>query len=168
MDTFERIRELLAEQLKARIAQISREKSERDAIFSSLSEGVVMLDMEGEIIDINAAACRIFELASPHPQGTLAGLVRHRAFEDFIRSVRNDLFHPDETELTLSLPSGERQLKDLFSVIFQGNHFPLLLILIGAVFTAIIQSGEASEEVVAACNKHEIAMLCTDMRHFKN
>ena len=101
----------MAEQLKARIAQISREKSERDAIFSSLSEGVVMLDMEGEIIDINAAACRIFELASPHPQGTLAGLVRHRAFEDFIRSVRNDLFHPDETELTLSLPSGERHLR---------------------------------------------------------
>ncbi len=101
----------MAEQLKARIAQISREKSERDAIFASLSEGVVMLDMEGEIIDINAAACRIFELASPHPQGTLAGLVRHRAFEEFIRSVRNDLFHPDETELTLSLPSGERHLR---------------------------------------------------------
>ncbi len=101
----------MAEQLKSRIAQISREKSERDAIFSSLSEGVVMLDMAGEIIDINAAACRIFELASPHPQGTLAGLVRHRAFEEFIRSVRNDLFHPDETELTLSLPSGERHLR---------------------------------------------------------
>ena len=37
-----------------------------------------------------------------------------------------------------------------------------------AGITAIIQSGEASEEIVAACNKHEIAMLCTDMRHFKN
>lgn len=49
-----------------------------------------------------------------------------------------------------TLPSGERQLKDLFSVIFQGNHFPLLLILIGAVFTALIQSSSAMTGILIA------------------
>ena len=46
--------------------------------------------------------------------------------------------------------SGERELKGLFAVIFQGNHFPLLLILIGAVFTALIQSSSAMTGILIA------------------
>lgn len=46
--------------------------------------------------------------------------------------------------------SGERELKGLFAVIFQGNHFPLLLILIGAIFTALIQSSSAMTGILIA------------------
>lgn len=42
----------MAEELKNRINDISREKSERDAIFSALAEGVIVLDLEENIIDI--------------------------------------------------------------------------------------------------------------------
>ena len=37
-----------------------------------------------------------------------------------------------------------------------------------AGITAIIQSGEPSEEVVSACNERGLALVVTDMRHFKN
>ncbi len=37
-----------------------------------------------------------------------------------------------------------------------------------AGITAIIQSGKPSDEVVAACNERGIALVVTDMRHFKN
>lgn len=46
--------------------------------------------------------------------------------------------------------SGERELEELFSVIFQGDHFPLLLILIGALFTALIQSSSAMTGILIA------------------
>ena len=34
--------------------------------------------------------------------------------------------------------------------------------------TAIIQSGKASDEIISVCNERGIALLCTDVRHFKN
>lgn len=37
-----------------------------------------------------------------------------------------------------------------------------------AGITAIIQSGKAPSEIVDACNERGMALLCTDMRHFKN
>lgn len=52
----------MAEELKARIGEITREKGERDAIFAALSEGVVVLDVDENIIDTNRAARRIFQI----------------------------------------------------------------------------------------------------------
>ena len=46
--------------------------------------------------------------------------------------------------------TGEKELKELFAIIFQGDHFPLLLILIGAVFTALIQSSSAMTGILIA------------------
>ncbi len=57
-------------------------------------------------------------------------------------SVNGIIYETSET--------GERVLKPLFEKIFQGNHFPLLLILIGAVFTALIQSSTAVTGILIA------------------
>lgn len=46
--------------------------------------------------------------------------------------------------------TGERVLKPIFDKIFRGNHFPLLLILIGAAFTALIQSSSALTGILIA------------------
>ncbi len=58
------------------------------------------------------------------------------------KSVNGIIYETSET--------GERVLKPLFEKIFQGNHFPLLLILIGAVFTALIQSSTAVTGILIA------------------
>lgn len=46
--------------------------------------------------------------------------------------------------------AGERVLKPIFDKIFRGNHFPLLLIFIGAAFTALIQSSTAVTGILIA------------------
>lgn len=58
------------------------------------------------------------------------------------KSVNGIIYETSET--------GERVLKPLFEKIFQGNHFPLLLILIGAAFTALIQSSTAVTGILIA------------------
>ncbi len=100
----------MAEELKARIGQISREKSERDAIFSALAEGVVVLDLDENIIDINDAAREMFRLESiPLGQG-IGGVIRHLELEAFLEKTRS-VPAPVEQEFAFQLPSGEKLLR---------------------------------------------------------
>lgn len=46
--------------------------------------------------------------------------------------------------------NGDRVLKDIFAAIFQKDHFPLILIVIGMVFTALIQSSSAVTGILIA------------------
>jgi len=52
----------MAEQLKKRLEQLYVEKKKRDAIFSSMTEGIIALDLSGNILDINRAAIEMLEL----------------------------------------------------------------------------------------------------------
>lgn len=48
------------------------------------------------------------------------------------------------------MEDGSEALKPFFMTIFQGDHFPLLLVLIGIVFTAVIQSSSAVTGILVA------------------
>jgi len=52
----------MSEQLKKRLEQLYVEKKKRDAIFTSMTEGVIALDLSGNILDINRAAIEMLEL----------------------------------------------------------------------------------------------------------
>ncbi len=100
----------MAEELKNRINDISREKSERDAIFSALAEGVIVLDLEENIIDINAAARQMFHLRENPLGAPMAGVVRNLEISDFLHRLREEK-KPAEAEFTLALPDGTLQLR---------------------------------------------------------
>ena len=100
----------MAEELKTRIDEISREKNERDAIFAALSEGVVVLDAEGTIIDTNRAARRIFQIKGDPRTRPAAALLRNEALDDFLKKLRLS-GNPDEVEFTFALPEGDKQLR---------------------------------------------------------
>ena len=100
----------MTEELKNRINDISREKSERDAIFSALAEGVIVLDLEENIIDINAAARQMFHLRENPLGAPMAGVVRNLEISDFLHRLREEK-KPAEAEFTLALPDGTLQLR---------------------------------------------------------
>lgn len=100
----------MAEELKARIGQISREKSERDAIFAALAEGVVVLDLEENIIDINEAAREMFRLESVPLGQEVGGVIRHLELEAFLDEARKNST-PVEREFSFQLPGGEKLLR---------------------------------------------------------
>ncbi|MBS1369101.1 MAG: HAMP domain-containing protein [Lentisphaeria bacterium] len=100
----------MAEELKARIGEISREKSERDAIFAALSEGVVVLDVDELIIDTNRAARRIFQIKGDPRRQPVGALLRNEALNGFLAKLR-ETDKPDEAEFVFSLPDGDKQLR---------------------------------------------------------
>lgn len=100
----------MAEELKARIGEITREKGERDAIFAALSEGVVVLDVDENIIDTNRAARRIFQIKGDPRKQPVGALLRNEALADFLKRLREG-GEPAEAEFPFSLPSGDKQLR---------------------------------------------------------
>lgn len=100
----------MAEELKCRIREISREKKERDAIFSALAEGVVVLDPQENILDLNLAARRIFQLPEGAVGKSFRGLVRSGELGVFLSRL-GECEEPQETEFSLRLPGGDRELR---------------------------------------------------------
>ncbi len=98
----------MAEQLTDRIEDISREKSQRDAVFAALAEGVVLLDPAGMIHSINESARRMLGISGV-AGSDFFGLLRQEAVKNFVeRLARSN--EEGEMELKLPLPGGEREL----------------------------------------------------------
>ena len=100
----------MAEELKKRINEISREKSERDAIFAALAEGVIVLDRQDNVIDINTAARQIFKLKDEPCGLPVSGIIRNLEISDFIEKLKKE-GAPVEAEFPVQLPSGDKQLR---------------------------------------------------------
>lgn len=72
----------MAREIDERIRSMALQKSETEAVLSSLMEGVVALDHQGAILRINSAAIRLFRLQSKPVHGrTLIEVVRNADLE---------------------------------------------------------------------------------------
>ncbi len=100
----------MAEELKTRIGEISQEKSERDAIFAALSEGVIVLNTSETIIDTNRAARRMLQIKGDPRGRQLCDLLRNEALADFLRHL-NEKVENAEAEFTFSFPDVDRQMQ---------------------------------------------------------
>ena len=92
----------MSEQLKKRLEQVKLEKKKRDAIFTSMTEGVIALDLSGNILDINRAAIKMLELPA-EPKGlSFYTLIDN---EDLLKIVEKIITHKElvESELTLDI-----------------------------------------------------------------
>ena len=77
----------MAEQLKSRLQDLGRQKNERDAILSSLIEGVIALDDELEIIWLNEPAVRLLNITGPAIGHHLYEVQRHSKIAEFAERV---------------------------------------------------------------------------------
>jgi two-component system phosphate regulon sensor histidine kinase PhoR len=77
----------MAEQLKRRLEQVSVEKKKRDAIFTSMTEGVIALDLSGNILDINRAAIQILELPDNATGLSFDALVRNEDLQHIVNKI---------------------------------------------------------------------------------
>ncbi len=120
----------MAEELKSRINEISREKSERDAIFSALAEGVIVLDLETRVIDINAAARRMFMLEDDPLGQEFSTVIRNLELAGFLSRLRAAA-GPEEAEFAVELPHGTKLLRVRGSQLrWSGSHDSGLLLVI--------------------------------------
>jgi two-component system phosphate regulon sensor histidine kinase PhoR len=77
----------MAEQLKGRLDIITREKQQRDAILSSMTEGVVAVDIDKQITNINNAARKMFSLSHKPKNMSIIELFRDDKIAEFINQI---------------------------------------------------------------------------------
>ncbi len=78
-------------QLRHRIQMLSAQKNEQDALLSSMAEGVVAIDAEMRIIQVNRAAARILQLDPKAAVGCLLhDLIQEPSVIELIETVRRD------------------------------------------------------------------------------
>jgi two-component system, OmpR family, phosphate regulon sensor histidine kinase PhoR len=93
---------LMAGQLEERLHTVINEKNQREAVLSSMEEGVLAVDTEGQIISLNKAAAEFFEVLHPEtaPGRSMEEVFRNVKLQKFIGSVLKGC-EPLECELTV-------------------------------------------------------------------
>ena len=100
----------MAVQLSERIATVIRQRRELEAVLGSMVEGVIGVDTEERVINMNEAAARIFECPKAEAQGrSIQEVVRNPDLQGFVKMalssevpVEKDIFIYSEEERVLS------------------------------------------------------------------
>jgi two-component system, OmpR family, phosphate regulon sensor histidine kinase PhoR len=75
----------MAEELRQRIEEISRQRNEMNAVFSSMTEGVIAFDMEEHVLGMNQAAAGILKCDRNAARGrNIQEVVRNTALHKFV------------------------------------------------------------------------------------
>ena len=92
----------MARQLQERIATITKQRNEVEAILSSMVEGVLAVNQDGRLTNANRAAATLLSIAPETCKGrNVAEVVRDVHLQEFVRDV---LAGQQSTEVNLSLP----------------------------------------------------------------
>ena len=81
----------MAAQLGERMATVNRQSDQQKAVFSSMVEGVLAVDADGRILELNAAAARLLDLSSDQARGrSIQEAVRNLDLQKFISDTVRD------------------------------------------------------------------------------
>jgi two-component system phosphate regulon sensor histidine kinase PhoR len=101
--------EKMAEDLDTRINTITRQRSEMEAVFSSMVEGVLAVDIEERVISINRAASEMLFCDPSGAEGmSIQEISRNTALQEFVREAVQGV-EPIERDIVI-YAKGERLL----------------------------------------------------------
>ncbi len=82
---------LMAQELESRIQTVIRQRNESQAVLSSMVEGVVALNSEEQIMDINAAGARLLKRTSAQLKGrSIQEIMRSRDLHQMVQKTLTD------------------------------------------------------------------------------
>ncbi len=79
-----------AEETEQTLSRLARDRNELDAVFSAMTEGVVVLDAAGAVSRMNRSALEMFQV-SGQPAGPLIELIRHAGLDALVSGDEADL-----------------------------------------------------------------------------
>ncbi len=98
---------LMAEQLGERIATITWQRNQQEAILTSMSEGVIAVDAKGRVISMNKAVTDLFGAAAGDYQGRdFREVVPSPAFQELVSRALDEM---TEVEAEIELTGGEKR-----------------------------------------------------------
>lgn len=94
----------MADQLHAKIDELSEDRTQLLAVLTSMVEGVMVLDSRGRVLQINPALERMFGISRMDARGRpCAELFRHQQLNDLVTTMlRSRTHHQDEIVLPFS------------------------------------------------------------------
>jgi two-component system phosphate regulon sensor histidine kinase PhoR len=91
----------MAVQLEERLAQITRQNDRQRAVFASMVEGVIAVDGNGYILDMNEAATRLLDLVPAQARGRLLQeVIRNPNLQQFVSGTLASV-SPTESDIVL-------------------------------------------------------------------
>ena len=151
----------MAEQLKFRIAQVTGEKNERDAMFDSMTEGVIAVDLKGIILDINPAAYKIFDLPADVIGVSFYGAVRNTELHSFLEQIIKEK-KTVESEFTF-YGATERHIRAKGTVIRLDGDIISAVLIVLSDFTRIKKLENFRRDFIADVS-HEIKTPLTALK----
>jgi two-component system phosphate regulon sensor histidine kinase PhoR len=111
----------MARQLSERLVTITEQRNERDAVLTSMIEGVIAVDAKERIITVNSAAERLFSISRSQSKGKWIGeALRNIEVQDFLITALNSA-DPVECELVLPVPARTLEMDSELVLQLHGN-----------------------------------------------
>jgi two-component system phosphate regulon sensor histidine kinase PhoR len=154
----------MAAQLHEHIETVVRQQNEQDAILTSMVEGVITLDDQGRVCDLNDAAERMFQLSTK--------AVRGRYIQEVLR--RSSLLKFVEALLASSVPrreeiviygDGPRYLSAYGAILRNADNKQIGVLVILREITELKRLEDVRREFVANAS-HELRTPLTSMRGY--
>ena len=154
----------MAEQLHDRITAEIKQRNEMEAVLSSMSEGVFAVDLDEQIIKLNAAAARFFELDPRAALGrSVQEAVRNAELQRFIRQTLTGEA-PKEGAISLLGESG-RQLQAHGNVLRDAGGQAIGALIVLNDLTRLRQLESVRKDFVANVS-HELKTPITSIKGF--
>ena len=155
----------MGEQIHTRIRMIVQQRNELEAVFSSMTDGVLAIGMDHKIIRVNRAAARLFHIDGESVKGKpFEGVIRNQILQRFFRKV----LASDKAEkkiLTLLEDGGNLNLRIHAVPLFDGENQRMGSLVIINNLTRINQLEHLRQDFVANVS-HELKTPITAIRGY--
>lgn len=155
----------MAQELIQRLDTITAQRNEQQAVLTSMSEGVLAIDLQNRCISMNNAACRLLQITVPDPVGrTLPEIIRNTQFHDFVQKALVSTESVEE-HLLLREPDQSRSIQARSSVLMdrEGHRIGTLIVLND--ITDVYKAQRVKSDFVANVS-HELKTPVTSIKGF--
>lgn len=157
---------MMAQELDKRIKTISLQKSEKDAIFSSMKEGVLAINSSEQILNINKAALNFFQIkaeANEIKYRYVYEIILNKEILDFVHKSLNTNEHIEE-EITI-YGDGEKTLLLNADPLYSAENEIIGIIIVINDVTRVKDWDRMRQEFVANVS-HELKTPITSIKGY--
>ncbi len=155
----------MGRQIHSRIMMISQQRNELEAVFSSMTDGVLAIGANHQIIRVNKAAARLFLIDGKGVQGKpFEGVIRNRILQKFLE-ITLERDYPTKKDLNLMEGGRELSLRLHAVPLYDGEEKRLGSLVIINNLTRLNQLENIRQDFVANVS-HELKTPITAIRGY--
>ncbi|HHB77390.1 MAG TPA: HAMP domain-containing histidine kinase [Desulfobulbus sp.] len=156
---------VMGRQIHSRIMMISQQRNELEAVFSSMTDGVLAIGANHQIIRVNKAAARLFLIDGEGVQGKpFEGVIRNRILQKFLEiTIERD--YPTKKDLNLMEGGRDLSLRLHAVPLYDGEEKRLGSLIIINNLTRLNQLENIRQDFVANVS-HELKTPITAIRGY--